>query len=784
MRSDEGIVLGRRGAKPSAWLLLLLSTSLSAVLVPPGHAAEQHRRGEDGAFPAQLAQARTQRSFNIPAQPLASALAAYGQQSETQISYPSGLAEGLRSRAVSGTYVPEEALRVLLAGTGVTWRVTNAGAIVLEKTASATGAVVLDPVMVRSEKTERSLQDTATSVAVFDAPSIELRPRIASTNDILERIPNVTTTGTNNFAPAVRGIDGTGPAQGANAFLAGIRPRMNLQVDGRPTSFNELVFGDVSLWDVEQVEVLRGPQSTLQGRNAIAGTIAVRTKDPTYQPEISVRGIAGDFENRQLSAAVSGPVIQDQLALRFAIDRKTSESFLAMTSFPGVENPAEFEALTVRGKMLVEPKGIEGFSTLLTLNHTDVTGPQTETVAPPFGAHVSAFPPMPVFNPRASSAIVETKWALNDSYTLENTLSLTDILIKRLATPGEGNAKIDGGEILFEPRLRFAGLDGRLTGISGVHFFRAKQDESIDLFGGSDFDDETTTAAAFGEATLAVFGNNDLTAGGRLERENRRRIGAGGPFAIDFDKTYEVFLPKAGVAWHATEQLTFGTVVSRGYNGGGAGFTFEPPLVSYAYDAEYVWNYEAYVRADLYDGKLRLNGNVFYGDYKNMQLPFNLSPLSTVIRNAEKAVTYGSEVGAKWLALPGLQLFAEIGLLQTEIKSFPGSGFEGNDLAQSPALTADFGAVYQHSSGIEASIDGRYSETYFSDIVNNPRGKVDPYWVFNTQLAYTLNQVRLFAFVTNLFDAGDEILLFPDETPASANILRPRMVGVGLQMTF
>jgi iron complex outermembrane receptor protein len=794
MRLGGDVVLGENGAKPSAWAVMLMSTALSAMGVSSGYADDRPQRPRaDGAGASihaksprvQVAQGETQRAFDIAAQPLASALAAFGQQSGTQISYPSGLAEGLRSQPVSGTYLPEEALRRLLTGTGVTWRVTSAGTIVLEKaTASSTGAYMLDPVTVRSEKTDRSLQNTATSVAVFDAPTIEQRPRITSTNDVLERIPNVTSGGTTNFAPAVRGVDGTGPAQGANAFLAGIRPRLNLQVDGRPTSFNELVFGDVSLWDVEQVEVLRGPQSTLQGRNAIAGTIAVRTKDPTYQPEISLRGIGGNFDHRQLSGAVSGPIIQDQLALRFAFDRRTSESFAAMTSFPGVQNPAEFESLTLRGKMLVEPKGLEGFSTLLTLNHTDVTGPQTETVAPPFGAHVSSFPAMPVFRPSATSGIIETKWALTDNYTFENTLSLTDTLIKRLATPGDGNAKIDGREVLFEPRLRFAGLDGRLNGIGGVHFFEAAQDESIDLFGGSSFDDETTTAAAFGEATLAVLGNIDLTAGGRFERENRRRTGAGGPFIIDFDKTYEVFLPKAGVAWHATEQLTFGTVVSRGYNGGGAGFTFEPPLVSYAYDAEYVWNYEAYVRADLYDGKLRLNGNVFYGDYKNMQLPFNLSPLSTVIRNAEKAVTYGSEIGAKWLALPGLQLFAEIGLLQTEIKSFPGSGFEGNELSQSPALTADFGVTYQHESGVEASVDGRYSEAYFSDIVNTPRGKVDPYWIFNAQLAYNLTNVRLFAFVTNLFNAGDAVLRFPDETPESASILRPRTVGVGLQMTF
>jgi len=94
--------------------------------------------------------------------------------------------------------------------------------------------------------------------------------------------PNISLVGTGNQAPTIRGVDGTGAAKGADAFYAGSRPRLNVQIDGRPASYNEITFGDSALWDVDHVEILRGAQSTLQGRNAIAGTLITKTKDPTF----------------------------------------------------------------------------------------------------------------------------------------------------------------------------------------------------------------------------------------------------------------------------------------------------------------------------------------------------------------------------------------------------------------------------------------------------------------------------------------------------------------------
>ncbi|MEX0634860.1 TonB-dependent receptor plug domain-containing protein [Serratia ureilytica] len=83
----------------------------------------------------------------------------------------------------------------------------------------------------------------------------------------------------------MRGIDGSGPNVGANAFLSGTRPRLNLSLDGRSLTYNEQAFGPQSLWDLDRVEVFLGPQSYIQGRNAIAGAIVMASKDPTFEWE-------------------------------------------------------------------------------------------------------------------------------------------------------------------------------------------------------------------------------------------------------------------------------------------------------------------------------------------------------------------------------------------------------------------------------------------------------------------------------------------------------------------
>src|SRR3546814_3179949 len=139
------------------------------------------------------------------------------------------------------------------------------------------------------------------------------------------------------------------------------------------------------LWDVEQVEVLRGAQSTLQGRNAMAGTIATKTNDPTFDSEGALRFGGGNYDQRRVSGMLSGPVLgvfgDSHVAFRLAADWATRESASGgYVPYPTVDDVGQFQALNLRGKLLFEPTSIPGWRTLLTLNHSAYQGPQTESV--------------------------------------------------------------------------------------------------------------------------------------------------------------------------------------------------------------------------------------------------------------------------------------------------------------------------------------------------------------------------------------------------------------------
>src|SRR3546814_12936939 len=97
-------------------------------------------------------------------------------------------------------------------------------------------------IIVTAERTNRSLQDTASSVAVVTGEDAEALAGAQSTYDLLERVPNVVATRGANSAPAVRGIDGAGPAVGGHAFFAGTRPRLNFLLAGRALTFNESIY--------------------------------------------------------------------------------------------------------------------------------------------------------------------------------------------------------------------------------------------------------------------------------------------------------------------------------------------------------------------------------------------------------------------------------------------------------------------------------------------------------------------------------------------------------------
>lgn len=154
-----------------------------------------------------------------------------------------------------------------------------------------------------------------------------------------------------------------------------------MYVDGATGSFNANQ-GASNLWDVNQVEILRGPQSTVQGRNVLAGALIINTADPEYDFRSKVRAITGSEETYQFSGMITGPILEEQVAFRLAADYR--EQDFGVTNALSDDNALFQEALTLRGKLLFEPEAIAGLRVELIGSYADTNFAEFGTVdAPP-----------------------------------------------------------------------------------------------------------------------------------------------------------------------------------------------------------------------------------------------------------------------------------------------------------------------------------------------------------------------------------------------------------------
>src|SRR5699024_3105223 len=270
-------------------------------------------------------------------------------------------------------------------------------------------AVQLEAITVTGGKTPSTRTNTPDSVTALTEEDIKELPGATTFNDVVRLMPNVIDSGSGNLAPSIRGINSTGPASGNIAFYGGTRPQVTIQIDGRPLTFNELVFGTTGLWDVKQVEVFRGPQTTQQGPNSIAGAISIDTKDPTFEYHGGGQLIFGNYDSRQYSGFVSGPIVDNQLAFRLSVDRQVSESWVEFEGTPYVKDAKQKEATSLRAKLLYLPLALPNLSAKLTLTHTDTRRPQTELVRPNYEDRVMDYFPgvFPVYDNKSNGAILD-----------------------------------------------------------------------------------------------------------------------------------------------------------------------------------------------------------------------------------------------------------------------------------------------------------------------------------------------------------------------------------------
>jgi len=264
--------------------------------------------------------------FNVPAGDLKVALDTYARQSGVALLFSTQTIRGVQTKGVKGNLPAGDALERILSGTGLTAYRDSDGSIGigrqssdnevvrsdtrLAETVSTHAAASVETVVVTSSKIKGDIQTVPIAITALSQEQLTSR-QIAGGPDLVKEVPNLTFTKTNfsGYSIAIRGI-------GTQAISVSTDPAVAVALNDIPFIRNH--FFEQEFYDVNQVEVVRGPQGTLYGRNATAGVVNVISAKPTDQFEAMLSADWGNYTNRRYEGMVNIPIDSDQLDLRVA----------------------------------------------------------------------------------------------------------------------------------------------------------------------------------------------------------------------------------------------------------------------------------------------------------------------------------------------------------------------------------------------------------------------------------------------------------------------------------
>jgi len=651
----------------------------------------------------------------------------------------------------------------------------------------------LDKVTVVGEKTERSLKDTTSSVNVIDGADLASNQYLLVNSAIADTANLVVLSGAN---PDIRGVSGNGSATGFLSFSGGSKARVSRLVDGVAEPFIADLTGDTGLWDVEQIEVYRGPQSTTNGRNSIGGSIYIKTHKPTYELEGKARLSARTKDNLLNSAIMlNAPLVDNQLAFRLAAEQTDGDTYTDSTEYdtnPSSHDLNELSSYRVRSKLLWEPAAVDGLSALLTY----VTSEEQGNTGRQYYQGDDPWKFVPVtqryMDTQSDTLSLDLGYQVSDAISVDLLVADTDFdwgFDEYQPDPArESQVSMREEDTNIDAKVSIRPQDSALSGFVGLAYSERSQDfnsAGASVYNGKD---NSSSTSLYGEGSYQLNQQWALTLGARVQKEEQTRdFSLRGAAEARLDREKTIHLPKLVVQFAATDNTTLFASARKGYNQGGGGFN-STANEYYYFDEERVTAYEMGSRSTLLNGNLNLSVNLFHNTYDGFQA-LSVKDNNRKIDNLNEAVTYGAEVEARLFVSSALQLRGGLGLLDSEITDatdeYPEA--DGNRLNSAPGVTANIGGRYWLTHALNVDLSANYVGEYFGDFLNSEERKAGDYIIARLSTTYEQGDWLLSAFVNNL--ANEEALLTRE--PASgyypegyAAVVDPRTIGASVTYSF
>ena len=573
-------------------------------------------------------------------------------------------------------------------------------------------------------------------------------------------------------------------------------------VDGAAQTHRLVTMNSLRLWDVEQVEVYRGAQSTTQGRNSLAGAVVLKTNDPTFQPEFAAQTNFGSYGEQGVSFVANDSIVDNLLAGRLAVDYQTMDGYIDNVTLDR-DGDAQ-RAVNIRGKLLFQPT--EKMDLLLTLDRTEQKrGANTvsaENGKPRYYDHFLNTAERDALDQNTASAKLD--YYLSDNWTFSSlstgTWSNYDSLLdydQNITAQIEATRKHK--QDLLSQEFRFTYESERLMGFLGLYY--AKHSNDIDdrlnqnRVGREDpvlisrGDIVIRNQAIFGEVNWEFIENWTWITGLRWDHEkNNTKFNYVDPFGFatvtsaNKNTSFNELLPKLGLSHQFTPNHLVGLTWQKGYRGGGVDLSTN--TAHRPYDPEYTSTYELAWRGSWLANRLNTNLNLYHTDWKDQQVEIADELGIGTVANAAKARMKGLEFSADYLVNSAFTLFAGASYNHSEYLEFDreGQDLSGQKFPFAPEYKVSLGGSYRFINGLRLSSDIVYQSDNIT-LVYDSRVPVernnDSVTLVNLNGEYPLSKnITISGFVRNLFDRE---YITNNQEDDFLDVGAPRTFGIALR---
>lgn len=697
----------------------------------------------------------------------------------------------------------------------------NAASGASESTTSADTPVKNDlsigDIVVTAQRRAENLRDVPVSVSVLTNEAIAATGITGLTN-INVAVPSLTVENVNGYLGLhLRGVGSIGNGPGFENPIA-------LYIDG--VYYANQSVGLAEFNNVERIEVLKGPQGTLFGRNATGGLLHIITEDPDDKFDFRARASYGNYDSVSGDLYVSTP-LGEGLAMDFAARGSRRDGYgrnLATGGDAyGVDRDLSFRSKLVwkaddfKATLIGDYSYSKGSNSALTL----VEGSRPAPGAPPvdypkrWDINTNIDPQLRV---KGGGVSLKLEADLGAVALTNTTAWRTSSFLNNFDFDGIPlditNATINQKDTQFSNELQAASAgNGPLKWVAGLYFFSADSKAqpirvsvppagiAVSYFGNQ----KTKSVSPYAQLTYELTDQLNLTLGGRYTWERRKldvdELLQAGPVSIPSTildrETFKNVSFRGAVDFKPTPDSLLYVSVSRGFKSGGFNVTVPRDP---AYLPEKLTAYEFGQRFDLFDRRVRFSSAFFYYDYKNLQTQV-ARQTGTGFSNGD-AELYGFEAEATGRITRELSVNAALNLLHTKYTNYvgaligvPGGGgpmivgdVTGNDLNFAPKATWNAGFTYKTPVGNgEVTLAGTYlhSAGYFQEADNVVREPA--YDQFNASIRYDFSDERYFArlFMNNISNVAVRSVVLTIPSGQQIQVVRPpRTYGVEIGVKF